>query len=88
MYSHLDITLMNTRDSKYGSLREVEAGANQLAQVILGASHLAQSVIGWGVPWQQKCAWWATVSDFDMSADALSQIRPQRGPIAAAKQLA
>ena len=29
----------------YGSLKEVEAGAKRLAQVILGASHLAQSVI-------------------------------------------
>lgn len=31
--------------SKTGALREVEAGAKRLAQVILGASHLAQSVI-------------------------------------------
>jgi tyrosine aminotransferase len=31
--------------SLYGSLREVEAGANRLAQVILGASPLIQSVI-------------------------------------------
>lgn len=32
-------------DNVDGSLQEVEAGANRLAQVILGASHLAQSVI-------------------------------------------
>ena len=31
--------------SIYGSLREVEAGAKRLAQVILGASHLTQAVI-------------------------------------------
>ena len=31
--------------SIYGSLREVEAGANRLAQVILGASHLVQTAI-------------------------------------------
>jgi tyrosine aminotransferase len=31
--------------SIYGSLKDVEAGANRLAQVILGASNLAQSVI-------------------------------------------
>jgi tyrosine aminotransferase len=45
MYSHLGTALRNTYHSKYGSLREVEAGANRLAQVVLGASHLAQSVI-------------------------------------------
>eukprot|EP00980_Cylindrotheca_fusiformis_P025775 scaffold14589_cov106-Cylindrotheca_fusiformis.AAC.4 len=32
-------------DNVAGSLKEVEAGAKSLAQVILGASHLAQSVI-------------------------------------------
>jgi len=31
--------------SHNGALREVEAGAKRLAQVILGASHLAQSVV-------------------------------------------
>jgi tyrosine aminotransferase len=31
--------------SVYGSLREVEAGAKRLAQVILGASHLAQTCV-------------------------------------------
>lgn len=31
--------------SNNGALREVEAGAKRLAQVILGASHLAQSVV-------------------------------------------
>lgn len=31
--------------SVYGSLKEVEAGANRLAQVHHGASHLAQAVI-------------------------------------------
>lgn len=31
--------------SIHGSLREVEAGAKRLAQVILGASHLAQTVV-------------------------------------------
>jgi tyrosine aminotransferase len=31
--------------SVYGSLREVEAGAKRLAQVILGASHLAQTAV-------------------------------------------
>lgn len=31
--------------SHSGALREVEAGAKRLAQVILGASHLAQSVV-------------------------------------------
>jgi tyrosine aminotransferase len=33
------------QDNKYDSLREVEAGAKRLAQVILGASNLVQSVI-------------------------------------------
>lgn len=32
-------------DNIHGSLREVEAGAKRLAQVILGASHLAQTAI-------------------------------------------
>jgi tyrosine aminotransferase len=31
--------------SVHGSLREVEAGAKRLAQVILGASHLAQAAV-------------------------------------------
>jgi len=31
--------------SVYGSLKEVEAGAKRLAQVILGASHLAQTAV-------------------------------------------
>jgi tyrosine aminotransferase len=31
--------------SVHGSLREVEAGAKRLAQVILGASHLAQTAV-------------------------------------------
>jgi tyrosine aminotransferase len=33
------------QDNEYDSLRQVEAGAKRLAQVILGASHLVQSVI-------------------------------------------
>jgi tyrosine aminotransferase len=32
-------------DNKHGSLRDVEAGAKRLAQVVLGASHLAQAVL-------------------------------------------
>lgn len=34
-----------TSCSVHGSLREVEAGAKRLAQVILGASHLAQTAV-------------------------------------------
>jgi tyrosine aminotransferase len=32
-------------DNQYGSLRDVEAGAKRLAQVVLGASHLTQSAV-------------------------------------------
>jgi tyrosine aminotransferase len=39
------ITHPDSYRSVHGSLREVELGANHLAQVILGASHLAQTVI-------------------------------------------
>lgn len=40
-----NLVLLPLWNSHNGALREVEAGAKRLAQVILGASHLAQSAI-------------------------------------------
>jgi tyrosine aminotransferase len=47
-YEHdftLDLLFSFLPVSVHGSLREVEAGAKRLAQVILGASHLAQAAV-------------------------------------------